>query len=386
MKRRDFLKAVGAAPVIAAGSTSVLAQHAAPPRYGNLLVLIELKGGNDGLNTLVPYADEAYYALRPRLAIARDQVLQLDQHVGLHPALKDLLPLWQARELAIVQSVGYPAANLSHFRSIEIWDTASRSDEYLGEGWITRVFAHAPVPRSFAADGVVIGGQDLGPLSGIGPRVIALANSEQFRRQARLAAPMEQAAGGALSHIMRVERNIAQAADRIAGEHSFRTEFPRTAFGESIRNASNVIASKSGVAVVRLSLNGFDTHSNQAPTHARLLQTLGEGMSALKSALVELGRWDSTLVMTYAEFGRRVKENLSAGTDHGTASVHFVMGGKIKGGLFGMRPALDRLDGNGNLPFAVDFRDLYATVLERWWGIDSAGPLKARFTPLGVLA
>jgi uncharacterized protein (DUF1501 family) len=384
MKRRQFLKAAGAAPWIVAGSTAAFAQAAAPD-YRNLLVLVELKGGNDGLNTVVPYAEEAYYSLRPRLAIARDQVLQLDQHVGLHPALKDFLPLWQARELAVVQGVGYPSPNLSHFRSIEIWDTASRADEYLSEGWLTRAFARSPVPRNFAADGVVIGGQDLGPLSGVGPRVILLANPERFRAQSRLASPMEKEAGGALSHIMRVERDIVQAADRISGERTFRTAFPRTGFGESIRSACQVIASQTGVAVVRLSLNGFDTHSNQAPTHARLLQTLGEGMSALKSALLELGRWESTLIMTYAEFGRRVKENLSAGTDHGTASVHFLLGGRVRGGLYGQRPALDRLDGNGNLPFAVDFRDLYATVLERWWGVDSAGPLKARFAPIGVI-
>jgi uncharacterized protein (DUF1501 family) len=139
------------------------------------------------------------------------------------------------------------------------------------------------------------------------------------------------------------------------------------------------------VAVIKLSLNGFDTHSNQAGTHARLLQTLADGLVALKHALIELGRWDSTLVMTYAEFGRRARQNLSGGTDHGSAAAHFLAGGRIKGGLYGPAPALDRLDGNGNLPFAIDFRELYATVLERWWGTDSVGPLRGRFRALDLV-
>jgi uncharacterized protein (DUF1501 family) len=336
------------------------------------------------LNTVVPFADANYAALRPRLAIARDQVLQLDQAAGLHPSLKALLPLWQERELAIVQSVGYPSANLSHFRSIEIWDTASKADEYLSEGWLSRAFAVAPVPRNFAADGVIVGGQDLGPLAGVGTRVVALANTERFLQQARLAAPAEEAHNAALRHIMRVERDIVQAAAGLNTNYSFRTEFPRHPF---VRHAHCGASDRIGLRspVVHLSLNGFDTHSNQTATHARLLQWLAEGMAALKQALVELGRWESTLIMTYSEFGRRPKANMSGGTDHGTAGVNFITGGTVRGGLYGMPPALDRLDGNGNLPFAVDFRELYASVLERWWGIESGRPLKGKFKPLDVL-
>jgi uncharacterized protein (DUF1501 family) len=384
MNRRSFLRAMAAAPLAASGAGVAFAQANAA-NYRNLLVLIELKGGNDGLNTVVPYADPTYYELRPRLAVARDQVLQLDEAAGLNPALKALLPLWQSRELAIVQGVGYPGANLSHFRSIEIWDTASKADEYLAEGWLSRAFARAPVPREFAADGVVVGGQDMGPLAGVGTRVIALADTQRFLQQARLAAPMDDRGNAALRHIMRVERDIVQAAAGLNADHAFRTEFPRTGFGNAVRTAAQIVASRAGVAVVRLSLNGFDTHSNQTPTHARLLQTLAEGVAALKQALVELGRWESTLVMTYAEFGRRPRQNMSGGTDHGTSSVHFLAGGKVRGGLYGAPPALTRLDGNGNLPFAIDFREVYATVLERWWGVDSAAPLKGRFRPLDVL-
>src|SRR5690349_17318778 len=173
MKRREFLQTAGAATVTAFTPFSAFANIAKAANYRNLLILVELKGGNDGLNTVVPYADAQYYSLRPRIGIARDQVLQLDAATGFHPSLAALMPLWQARELAVVQGVGYPSANLSHFRSIEIWDTASKSNEYLQDGWLARTFTHAPVPRSFAADAVIVGGAEMGPAAGAGTRTIA---------------------------------------------------------------------------------------------------------------------------------------------------------------------------------------------------------------------
>ena len=191
MDRRHFLKFAGSVPLaaLAPALTAEVAWSAtlAGADYRKLLLLIELKGGNDGLNTLVPYANPTYYALRPKIGIPREQVVQLSDSVGLHPSLEPLLPLWKNRELAVLQGVGYPAPNLSHFRSIEIWDTASKSEQYLQDGWLTRAFGAAPTPRSFAADGVIIGSPDLGPLAGGGTRAIALANTEQFLRQARLA-------------------------------------------------------------------------------------------------------------------------------------------------------------------------------------------------------
>jgi uncharacterized protein (DUF1501 family) len=384
MKRRDFLRTLGAAGVTAVVPFPALAQRA-EANYDRLLVLVELKGGNDGLNTVVPYADPVYYGLRPALAIPRDHVLQLDERAGLHPALEPFMAAWKNRELAVVQGVGYPGANLSHFRSIEIWETASRSNEYLPEGWLARAFAATPTPRAFAADAVLVGGADLGPFTGAGARAIALTDTEQFLRQARLAAPAGQARNPALGHLLRVEQDIVQAAAGLNGNYAFKVEFPRNAFGNAVRTASQVIASKAGVAAVKLSLGGFDTHRGQLPVHGRLLTILSEGLAALRSALIELGRWDSTLVMTYAEFGRRPRENVSAGTDHGTANSHFVMGGRVRGGIYGQAPNLSALDGNGNLPFGVDFRDLYATALERWWGVDATRALRGRYAGLDIV-
>lgn len=384
MDRRSFLSLATAGGL--AGLSPGFA-FAAAPDYRRLLILVELKGGNDGLNTVVPHADPEYYTLRPRLAVPRDQVLQLSDKAGLHPALAPLMPVWRAKQLAIVQGVGYPQPNLSHFRSIEIWDSASRSDEYLDQGWLTRTFRRAPVPERFAADGVVIGSEDLGPLAG-GARAIALADEQRFLRQARLAKATGTSRNPALAHLLKVESDIATAAARFgaAPSHPFRTGFPKGPVGEAIRMGADIVAGNAGVAVLRLTLAGFDTHHNQPGTHASLLGQMADGLVALKAALEEIDAWERTLVMTYAEFGRRPRENQSSGTDHGTSNVHFALGGKVRGGLYGEAPNLTRLDGDGNLGFAIDYRRLYATALERWWGVDAAGVVGRGFAPMDFIA
>jgi uncharacterized protein (DUF1501 family) len=384
MDRRRFLKAIGAGCCVALAPEVTLAATFAPG-YDNLLVLVELKGGNDGLNTVVPYSAREYASLRGPLAIARDRVLKLDERAGLHPAMQALMPLWQQRDLAVIQGVGYPEPNLSHFRSIEIWDTASDAQAYLEEGWLTRAFAAKAPPRVFAADGVVFGSQELGPLSGSGARVVSLANPQRFFAQAKLAQPEGSARNPALEHILKVERDVVQAAARLSLDRELKTAFPQNAFGNALKAAAQLIGGSGQVAVIKVSLSGFDTHSNQLTVHERLLREMSEGLAALRAALIEVGRWDAALVLTYAEFGRRPRANQSNGTDHGTANVHFALGGRVKGGLYGQPPQLDRLDGNGNLPFAVDYRSLYATVLERWWGMPSADVLRGRYPPFDLV-
>lgn len=385
MQRRDFLKGLAATGFV---SLSPQLAWAAGPDYSRLLILVELKGANDGLNTVIPFADPEYARLRPRIGIKREDVLQLDERSALHPALQPLMALWQARELAIVQTVGYPAPNLSHFRSIEIWDTASKSDEFLHDGWLARAFAANPTPASYVADGVLVGASELGPLAGAGTRAIALSNTDQFLRAAKLAHPAEASGNAALKHLLKVESDVAYAASRLNTAYVFKTVFPGGAFGNAVKTGCQVLASgsgKGGVAALRLTLSGFDTHQNQPGTHANLLHQLADGLSALRVALGELNRWQDTLIMTYSEFGRRARENQSSGTDHGTAAPHFVLGGRVKGGIFGSPPALDRLDGNGNLPFETDFRSLYATVGERWWGFPAGSLFGNRIRPLEFL-
>lgn len=381
--RRRFLQSLAAL----GGSVLWRPSWSAGPdaTFDRLLILIELKGGNDGLNTIIPFADREYQRLRPRLAIGRDRVLQLDERTGLHPSLGPLSPLWQQRELAIVQGVGYPDPNLSHFRSIEIWDTASAADETLDTGWLSRLFAaHAP-PREFVADGIVVGSAEGGPLEGAGGRVIRLTDTAQFLRQARLALPEGLASNAALKHILEVDRNVVHAARGLDSGVRLTTTFPNGAFGNAVRTACQAVASPGGVAALKLSLGGFDTHVNQAGRHEALLKELASGLVALRAGLVELGAWQRALVMTYSEFGRRPRENDGGGTDHGTAAPHVVLGGRVRGGLYGSPPRLDRLDGNGNLAFAVDFRALFATVIERWWALESRSVLGGTFAPLPIV-
>lgn len=408
MLRRRFLSsmtaAAGAALAISADpALAQLASTLAPapmrgPTYRNLLILIELKGGNDGLNTVVPYDDPNYRVLRKRIGIDRERVIALDERTGLHPALEPLLPLWHEGRLAIVQGVSYPQPNLSHFRSIDIWNTASRTDEYLDDGWLTRAFAQAPVPPGFAADALVIGSAEMGPLAG-GARAIALVNPAQFAQASRLVQPTALRERNAeLAHILDVENDIVHAALRLKphpGEFALKTPFPSGAFGTAAKTAMQALASADtprgqpiagqGVAAIRLTLNGFDTHQNQPGQHAALLAQLAQGLTAMRSALIELGRWDDTLIVTYGEFGRRPRENETNGTDHGTVAPHFVAGGRVRGGLYGPGPVLARLDGNGNLPVGIDFRQIYATVLGPWWGLDASRVLRGRFEPLPLL-
>lgn len=407
MHRRNFLIASGAALLQAWMLDSQAAPENRDARYQGLLILIELKGGNDALNMVVPYADPLYANLRPKLALKREAVLQLDEQTGLHPAMQNLLPLWRDKQLAIVQGLGYANPNLSHFRSIEIWDTASDAKRYLQEGWLSRTFEQFPLSQRFAADGVLIGSPDLGPLTG-SARAIALAASgkaaEKFVDQARTAQTSRAKLSPAVQHVLKVEADIAQAADgfRAAiedragqGANSLSAgvtqQFPNGAWGEAIKTALQVVANgkranHAQVACLRLTLNGFDTHQNQQGTHANLLRDLADGLAALRTGLQELGVWEQTYVSTYAEFGRRPRENQSGGTDHGTAAAHLVLGGKVLGGLYGPRPNLAQLDGNGNLAFALDFRQLYATLLDAAWKIPSADILGGRFNRLPIVA
>ena len=373
--------------VHAPGLAQALARRASGAS-DRILVLVELKGGNDGLNTVIPYADALYAQLRPTLALPAADVLRLDGGTGLHPELKPLLALWEKDELAIVQGVGYPQPNLSHFRSIEIWDTASNSAEYLDDGWLARGL-HAGMAGSaaFTAEGVRIGSSDFGPLAGA--RAISLNNPEAFVEQARLASPRAARGNPALQHLLRVEADVSQAAEGLRAErHAFATRFPPGAFGSGVQAAAQVVASqrgRGGIPVLTLTLGSFDTHQNQLGVHANLLRQLAEGLVALRGALIELGVWDRTLVMTFSEFGRRPRQNQSNGTDHGTAAPHFIAGGAVRGGLYGTMPELAVLDAAQNLVFTTDFRQLYATVARDWWGVNPQSVVRGNFEPLRLL-
>ncbi len=398
MKRRDFLNnfsTVTGAALLSAhapGWAQAVAQRASSVQE-RILILIELKGGNDGLNTVVPYADSAYYQLRNTIGIKTDEVIKLDDKVGLHPDLKAMLPFWEKNELAIVQGMGYPEANLSHFRSIEIWETASKSNEYLVDGWAARgMQAGLAAKAKFTAEGVLIGMNDFGPLAGA--KAVSLNDPVAFVNQSRLAHANELAgstSNPALRYLLKVENEISQTAEGLKGDkYTFNTVFPTGQFGNGVAAAAQIVASQrrdkaGGVPVMCLTLGSFDTHQNQVGTHAGLLKQLAEGMAALKSALTELGAWDRTLVMTFSEFGRRAKQNSSGGTDHGTAAPHFIAGGAVRGGLYGKAPDLNRLDANQNVLYTIDFRQIYTSVAQQWWGVNAESVVRGKFDALPFL-
>lgn len=332
------------------------------------IILIELKGANDGLNTWIPTTDAAYYAARPGIAIKATEALPVTPEFSLHPSLQGLKTLWDEQQLAVIQGVGYPQPVLSHFRSTDIWDTGSASNEVISTGWLTRAFIANALGQAYSADLVSIGSNEAGPGQG-GARSINLAAAQSFVNQARLAKSNELLLPGALNHIAKVDRDIVNIAVNIDPKITFKTEFTGS-MAASVRAAATVLASRAA-PVVRITQGGYDTHRNQLGAHAGLMSNLSQAITQLKSALLEHGVWQDAIVLTYSEFGRRVKENASNGTDHGTASVMFATGGRAKAGVYGLAPSLQTLDNGGNLIHTVDFRTVYSQLLQSHWGFNA---------------
>jgi len=340
-----------------------------------ILILVELKGGNDGLNTLIPYADPTYRELRPGIGVARDHTIQLDEKVGLHDKLEPLMEAWQARDLAIVQGVGYPYPNRSHFRSIEIWDTASASNQTLSEGWIAQAFEGTALPKGVGVDSIVV---DTNALPSTGPslRTIVMQDAENFLRQAQAlkdAGGMNDGGNPALRHLMAVRQEINAAAkglsDRLRAAPAPKEAYSQELLlGRQLELATKVLTARVPVVAIKMALGGFDTHANQVQPHERLLGFLAAGLATLRRNLIAADLWNDVLVMTYSEFGRRARQNASGGTDHGTAAPLFAMGGGVKGGLHGAYPSLSDLS-DGDLKHTVDFRSVFATVAYGCWGL-----------------
>ncbi|WP_455200078.1 DUF1501 domain-containing protein [Kaarinaea lacus] len=378
MNRRDFIKLAAATPIMfyapwSLSKTTMLDTSL----WKKKLLLIELKGGNDGLNTVIPYADPQYYHLRPTLAVARDQIIQLNEQLGLNASLSPVKIIWDSNELAIVLGVGYKNPNLSHFRSIEIWNSGSDSDDYIGEGWLTRTFKGQSALESLMAHGISTG-FDAGPLQGQDAHNIIMNNPRQFFSQAnQLRLPNVTTDNPALAHILHTQQKIYDSAlalqQYIRKIPDIQEKFPRHKLGKQLQLAATIILSDAPVTTIKVSLGGFDTHNIQRQKHDRLLKQLAQSLAALRNTLAEHNHWENTLVMTYSEFGRRAGENGSKGTDHGTAAPHLLLGGSVKGGFYGKQPSLTQLN-NKNLLHHVDYRQLYATITRDWWTFSSSNP------------
>ena len=410
--RRRFVRSLAAAGVtlpVLPGLSIGTTDTAVGTRH---LVLVELRGGNDGLNTVVPYTDPLYAARRPTLALPTDSVLALDERVGLHPALSPIMRLWDRNEMAIVQGMGYPEPNRSHFRSIEIWETASDADEALLDGWLAPV---ADRLTSTDPDGVraVAFADDDGPLAGTTGRSIVVDNLERFLQQGRRLRERETITDNpVLAHILEVERTARRGAldftERLrasgledqsesrsaalpdtSGASEMGSAAPRkegaSRFVKEMDAIGRLIAEDVGPRVWKVGLGTFDTHASQLGRQASLLEQLARGIATFERVLRDTGRWNDVVLVTYSEFGRRTEENVSNGTDHGTAAPHFVIGGAVKGGLVGRHPDLANLEG-GDLVHDIDFRSLYRTIASDWFGQPDAGTPYAGFRRLKLFS
>lgn len=378
--RRRFLQMMAAAPLLSF-SPSLFAQQ---KNNKKILLLVELKGGNDALNTLVPYEDPNYYRLRPKLGIKANQILKLGNGLGMNPAMKALLPEWQAGDMAWVQGIGYPEPNRSHFRSIEIWETASQSNQYLDNGWVAQLYVSTSLSNRAAngkaknLQGVAIG-SDAGPFEGSGFNGLLMQDKNSFLSLTKkIKAVQASTANNALSHVLGVQNNVhsnaQQVTEKLQKARGSGVSFPRNKFGRQLETTTQIISSGLDVPVFKVELGSFDTHNNQLKRHQNLLTQLSEGLAAFSTAMKKAGLWDDVLIVTYSEFGRRVIENKSGGTDHGTAAAHFALGGRVKGGvhkgLIGKTPSLSDLDEN-DLKYTTDFRSYYHTIATQWLGVDS---------------
>jgi uncharacterized protein (DUF1501 family) len=378
----------------------------------HILVVIQLSGGNDGLNTVVPFAMDDYYRARPTLGIEKSKVLRLDSTVGLHPNLAKLKSLYDAGKMAVIQGVGYPNPDRSHFRSMEIWHTANPGSKAVSYGWLGRYLDNACPgcdPKTHAVNpmaGINVGG--MMPVAMKSERGLAIAldnpdtfkwdpvsadnadaqhTSETFEKLNQIVATnLRDPQIARLDFLSRVAMNAEVSSERIrqvTKKYKDRATYPTTGLGRQLQIIGQMIGGGLDTRVYYVAFSGFDTHANEAGTHDRLLTELADAIEAFQKDLEKQGNAGRVLTMTFSEFGRRVAQNASNGTDHGTAAPMFVFGTRLKPGLYGAHPSLspDSLD-RGDLKFSTDFRSVYATVLDQWLGAKSPVILGQQFDKL----
>ena len=410
MKRSTFVSrslgiAVLGGTMPAAFAQAALAQAAplataASADPGNVLVVIQLAGGNDGLNTIVPYSDDAYHKARPVIGLDPKTVLRIDDRIGFNPALAGLADLFHEGHVALLQGVGYPNPNRSHFEATEIWETASpdRPQQY---GWLGRYldrrYANGTKPSS-AFEAVALGDTLPAALVSAHVDVPAIGALGAFSYNTGRDLASKQSAGtlydGAkagqspyLAMIADTAREAYHGGDVLRAEIAGYTPavtYPGDGFAQQLKLAAQLIGSKTGTRIIFVSLGSFDTHAGQRAQQDRLLGLLGGGLKAFYADLAAHGNAQRVLAMTFSEFGRRVTQNASNGTDHGTAMPLFVVGGSVKGGVYGDHPSLTDLD-NGDLKFHTDFRSVYATVLQSWLGRNPADVLAGSYPLLPIV-
>lgn len=364
---------------------------------GRILIVLQLSGGNDGLNTVIPTRNDVYYRERPRLAIRREDALRLTDEAALHPALAGFKSLYDSGDLSVLHNVGYPNPDRSHFRSMDIWHSASPASEYWNTGWIGRYLDAqcADCARPTAALeiddtlGLALKGENLKGLALQDPkRLYETAHSPYFTDyvQARNPAYGDENPVGYLYKTMAETLSSADYLFEKSQAKRSQGSYPATQLGKHFQTVASLILSDADTSVYYLSHGSFDTHINQAGQQQRLFKEMNDALAAFTADMKTAGRWNDVLVVTFSEFGRRVAQNASGGTDHGTANQLFFMGGSLRQkGLLNALPDLEDLD-QGDLKFNIDFRRVYATLLQHWLKADAGKILGAHFEPLGLLS
>jgi uncharacterized protein (DUF1501 family) len=392
MERRSFLKNLG---VLAGAGTVSLALGNIPIRAfsksfmnlqvvnGKVIVLIQLSGGNDGLNTIIPFEDSIYYNKRPSLGIKKEDAIKLNNLTGMHPSLLPLKALYDNGMMAIVQSVGYANPNRSHFRSTDIWLSASDANVVIDDGWVGRYLAkvlpdHNPInPNHPMAIQIGSTQSSLLECTCQGSMGISFESPNQFYQlingsTADNDPPPNTVAGNQLKYIKEIAAlsiRYAQIIKEKADLVSNKATYPNTRLARQLAIVAELVAGGLETPVYLTSIGGFDTHANQATSHANLLAGVAQAIEAFQADLKLLGIADKVVLMTFSEFGRRLNQNGSAGTDHGTAAPLFVIGENVVGGIYGANPNLTDLDGGGDIKYKYDFRQLYATLLTQQLGM-----------------
>lgn len=403
LTRREFLKksatviAVGAvappwlAKVVRADTLRAAQGGKLPPN--RTLVVCQLTGGNDGLNTVIPYTQKRYYDLRPVLAVKDGAGIPISEDLALHPALTGLKKVWDRRQLAILNGVGYPNPNRSHFRSMEIWQTAS-TDTDERYGWLGKYLDDVGDPKNPLL-ALALGVQKEQALNARNFSVPTFASLADVRAMVgdkdaeaalRAIQGMDASEGSALRDAQAATKCALSAMaelNRNLSKYEPKRPFGNDPFGVGFRQIAHLIGVSPATRVIYFSVGGFDTHSAQASQHERLLRQFGEALDAFLLELSDMGKADKVAVLVFSEFGRRVQENASAGTDHGAAGPMFVAGGAVKAGLHGTYPSLDNLD-RGDLRYSVDFRRVYASVLSQWLSADAGSLLGKDYQPLDL--
>ncbi|XCF06635.1 DUF1501 domain-containing protein [Tamlana crocina] len=394
MDRRKFLKQSSLASSLFFVPSFVRAfEEVASSKLGyKRLVIVQLSGGNDGLNTVVPFRNDLYYKERPTLGISQKDIIILNDEVGLNRNLAPLKRLYDNGYLSIINNVGYPNPNRSHFRSMDIWQTASDSDEYSQSGWIGRYLdeygkhPHSAIEiddsLSLAMKGNhfnAIATQDAKALYNMSkdPFFDNIHNNDVHLSEHNL---------GYLYKSMIAAESSAKYIYETSKTVSSKKEYPNNGFAKQLKTTAQFINSHLETKVYYTSLGGFDTHVNQLNKQNRLLKTYAESIEAFVDDLKANNTFKDTLILTFSEFGRRVKQNASVGTDHGTANNVFVIGENLKKqGLYNNVARLDNLDDNGDLKFEIDFRTIYATVLGKWLQVDDQKILNKSFSQLNFV-